>query len=489
MRRLCYFCYIFLFVFFSCSGGVEKYEDTGMYPDIYPDYINVTIPVNIAPLNFKMNHQEAHSVLYIEGKSDNKLKISSSGEFRIPIHKWKKLLKENKGGKIKLTVFARKGDLWERYKSFSVTVSPDSIDPYLVYRLIEPGYELWNKMGIYQRNLETYKESSIYENKMTNYNCVNCHSFCMQNPEKMLFHMRETYPGTILMNGSEIERLNTKNDSTISALVYPSWHPSGRYIAFSVNKTGQTFYVNNRNRIEVFDSESDVVLYDTEKHEIFTTPLLFSKNAFETFPTFSPNGKILYFCSAKALPVPEKFDSVKYNLCSIPFDEITRTFGKQIDTLYNVKKTGKSASFPRVSPRGKYLLFTLCGYGSFPVWHKDSDLALFDLKSQEYINIDSVNSNDVDSYHSWSSNSRWFVFSSRRDDGLYTRPYIASVDRDGKVGKAFMLPQKTPDYYNALMKSYNIPEFVKRKVKVDSYKIAQEAKLSGGNLVTFKMVE
>lgn len=46
-----------------------------------------------------------------------------------------------------------------------------------------------------------------------------------------------------------------------------------------------------------------------------------------------------------------------------------------------------------------------------------------------------VNSSDAESYHSWSSNSRWFVFSSRRDDGLYTRLYIAHASPDEQIGK------------------------------------------------------
>ena len=138
-------------------------------------------------------------------------------------------------------------------------------------------------MGLYQRNLENYTEMPIIENKMSGRNCVNCHSFCMQNPDKMLFHMRETYPGTLLIDGDKIEKLNTKTEQTISSLVYPSWHPSGKYVAFSVNNTKQGFHANDRNRIEVFDEASDVVVYDVKKHEIVTTAKLFSKDAFETF--------------------------------------------------------------------------------------------------------------------------------------------------------------------------------------------------------------
>ena len=88
---------------------------------------------------------------------------------------------------------------------------------------------------------------------------------------------------------------------------------------------------------------------------------------FETFPTFSPDGKTLYFCTAEARPIPQEYSEVKYNLCSVSFDPVTRAFGAQVDTLYNAKSGGMSASFPRVSPDGRYLLYTLSGYGNFSI--------------------------------------------------------------------------------------------------------------------------
>ena len=284
----------------------------------------------------------------------------------------------------------------------------------------------------------------------------------------------------LLVDGDKIEKLNTKTKETISPLVYPSWHPSGKYVAFSVNTTKQAFHLNDRNRVEVYDEASDVVVYDVEKHEIVTASNIFSKDAFETFPTFSPDGKTLYFCTAEARPIPQEYSEVKYNLCSVSFDPVTRAFGAQVDTLYNAKSGGMSASFPRVSPDGRYLLYTLSGYGNFSIWHKDADLYMADLQTGTSRPLVEVNSDDVESYHSWSSNSRWFVFSSRRIDGLYTRPYIAYVDEDGKVGKPFLLPQKDAGFYQSFMKSFNIPEFITGKVKVRGRVLAIKAKEDKG---------
>ncbi len=72
-----------------------------------------------------------------------------------------------------------------------------------------------------------------------------------------------------------------------------------------------------------------------------------------------------------------------------------------------------------------------------------------------------VNSDDVDSYHSWSSNGKWIVFSSKRMDGLWARPFIAAFNSEtGQFGKPFVVPQKDPLYYDDFMKTYNIPELV-----------------------------
>lgn len=157
------------------------------------------------------------------------------------------------------------------------------------------------------------------------------------------------------------------------------------------------------------------------------------------------------FCSAQAKEIPKDFKSVKYSLCSISFDPETRRFGHQVDTLYSseqatVQITGaehKSASFPRVSPDGKQLVFTLSEYGNFSIWHKDADLYRIDLDSGVMHRMDEVNSNDVESYHSWSSNSRWLVFSSRRIDGLYTRPYLVHIDENGKQENLLSSRKKT----------------------------------------------
>ena len=465
----------------SVSGNIEE------SPEIFPDYAGVTIPSNIAPLNFSYLGDEP-AALIVEGKSGARQFTGHKGLFSFPMSYWRKLMENNAGSDVNLTITVKRGGKWLAFKPFTISISADKIDPYLSYRLIPPGYQAWKKVGIYQRNLETYSQTAIFENSLTGGNCVNCHTYCQRDPSKMLFHARADFGGTAMILDDKVEKLNTKTDSTISALVYPYWHPSGKYVAFSVNATNQNFFSHNKNRIEVYDSASDVVVYDVDKHEITWSPLTRSKDSFETFPTFSPDGRSLYFCSAKAVsPMPQEYSKVKYSLCRIDFNPENASFGDKVDTLYNGAWNGKSVSFPRISPDGKFLVFTLHEYGNFSIWHKDADLWAINLLTEDVFPLDAANSEDVDSYHSWSGNSRWLVFSSRRIDGLYTRPFFCHIDENGQASKPFLLPQKNPqEYYADQMNSYNLPELMERKATVNAHDIASTLRDTPGTDITVR---
>lgn len=473
----------------GCSSRVESGREADKPLAIFPDYTDVTIPANIAPLNFRIEDSSTKaSVRFVAG--ENEVVVSSNdSRIIIPERKWRKIIDSavEAGGAISVVVSVEDGDGWMTYPSFKIDVAAEPIDSHIAYRLIEPGYESWCEMGIYQRNIENFEQKPIIENSAADYGCVNCHSFCQQNPEKMLFHMRQMHTGTIITNGKKIEKLNTVTPETGSPLVYPSWHPSGRYVAFTNNLTRLINLPNDSNRVEVYDGASDVVVYDVERHEILTSRNLFSTKYFETFPTFSADGRKLYFCSADSVAMPDEFKSAKYSLCVIDFDAESGRFGEKVDTLYNSHIGGRSVSFPRVSPDGRYMLYALADYGNFSIWHRDSDLKMIDLKSGEEVDISPVNSDAAESYHSWSSNSRWMLFNSRRVNGLYTHAYIAYVDSDGSVRKPFLLPQRDPDFYDRFMKSFNIPEFITGEVELNSYDIAQFAKEDEGVNLKFKM--
>ena len=459
-------CQFFLIgLFLSCSNSVSRYDENKREPQITPDYSGVTIPPNIAPLNFTINEKADKFQVKIYPLNDDTLVITSNSKnISIPAGKWKELLNQRKGKEFFIEVLARQEDHWIKFLPVVNHVAIDSIDSYLVYRLIDPVFKLWNNMGIYQRCLENFDETPIMINEMGKGNCMNCHSFSGNDSHTMMFHMRGKIAGTIFYRNGKISKVNTKTSQTISAGVYPAWHPNKRYLAFSVNNIIQQFHAVPDKKVEVIDTLSDLILYDCEKNMISNCPEIASKERFETFPTWSPDGRYLYFCSARAIPIT-RYNQIKYDLLRITFDPETRQFGKT-DTVVSSTKMGLSVSFPRISPDGKYVLFCMSAYGNFTIWHSDSDLYLMNLETNEIVKPD-INSSLTESYHTWSSSGRWIVFSSRRIDGLFTRPFFAYFDSTGKTRKPFVLPQKNPGFYETFLKSYNVPELVTSKVDLD----------------------
>lgn len=451
----------------ACGSSVTSPEPVDQLPDIYPDYTYVTIPAGIAPMNFNFLGEYKRIDVEVTGGKSGRIHINDK-EISFPQKKWRKLLKENTGDSLHFTVSVKQNRKWKQYRSFAMYVSPDSIAYGLVYRKIAPGYEVYSKMGIYERDLSTFKERPLLENTMVPGMCVNCHAFNQTNPDHMSLHIRGKQGATLMQVNGKVRALNTKTDSTLSTFTHPYWHPSGEYIAYSMNQTRQGFHSVKEKLIEVLDLASDISVYHPETRELLRSPLLEQKESFETFPAFSADGRTLFFCSADARPIPEEFNEVRYNLCSIAFNPETGTFGDRVDTLINAAVDKKSISFPRPSYDGKYLMYTLSDYGNFSIWHKEADLWLLNLQDGTTRPITEVNSDDTDSFHNWTESSRWFVFSSRRGDGLYTRLYLAHMDEAGNVSKPFLLPQENPlEYYDESVYSYNVPDFTNEPVDLD----------------------
>ncbi|MBO4906196.1 MAG: PD40 domain-containing protein [Bacteroidaceae bacterium] len=454
------------------------YSSVKQQAPIYPDYRDITIPVNIAPLNVWVQDSLADEVVVQIG--DMTVGTDSDGKTDIDAELWRSLLAKNAGGKLVMQVYAHRQQGWVRFSSDTIHVASEPIDSFLSYRLIEPGYELYRQLGLYQRDLTSFDEFAIYENNRTyddeHNHCVNCHNYQAYDTERMLFHVRAMHGGTMLIDHGNVRKIAIRHDSILAAGVYPSWHPTLPLVAFSTNKTGQAFHMLHPEKIEVIDEASDLLIYDAEHNTVRN--LLRTDSCMETFPCWTPDGTRLYYCSAR---VPEMsqdnsqhellmhYDSLFYNIYSMPFDPATRTFGEprlEVDAA----SQGKSASVPRISPDGRWLLYTLGDYGQFHIWHKSARLW---AKETDTEGLGQELFSQHGSYHTWSSNGRWIVFSSRQDDGNFTRPYICYFDNEGKAHRPFMLPQRDPESNLFLLKSYNVPELSKHRVPVSAEELQQ----------------
>lgn len=429
-----------------------------------PDYAGITLPPNIAPLNFDV--EGVSETARVTLKSDT-AEATFPPRVRIAPEVWRNFLVP--GSRYTLTVTE------EGVQRFCATnhVSRTPIAPTLVYRLIPPSYENYMNVGIYWRDLTTFEEKPLYTNLQSSAKqCVNCHHFHQGDPDTFLFHLRASEAGTLIFTGKDspgIKR-NFKGGPFFASGVYPAWHPSGKAIAFSVNDTLQCFYYRNQDKIEVMDSRSDLLLYDLERD--LALPIETTPQIFDCFPAWSPDGKQLF--SVAATPgfetIPEEkqprseqailgYTNLCYNLIVRDYDAGRSTFSAP-RMLINAAKEQRSITLPRVSPDGRWLVFTLGPQGVFHIWHHAADLWLLDLQQRSVRPLTEINSDDTESYHAFTPDGAWMVFSSRRDDGTYTRPYFTAFDAaNGTFTKPFLLPQEEPDHHRRRMHSYNIPEF------------------------------
>ena len=379
------------------------------------------------------------------------------------------MLDNEAGNTLQLTLSARIGKTWTCFAPFSWTVSPDSLDRYLSYRLIEPAYEVWNVLSIEERDVESFQTRLLGDNTITEGTCMNCHTANRGNgPQTTFLHVRGKKGGTLYNRDGHIRKLNTATDSTAGAAVYGEISADGRFGIFTTADIRPILHSARFDKLEVFDASSDLILLDFDKGTVTDSPLVKGKEFQETFPCWSADGKTVYFCRATSLPQPDSTFEMHYDLYALVFDPETGRLGDDLVKVVDAAAIGKSVSFPKCSPDGRYILMTVSDFGTFPIWHNETDLWLYDLETGAIDRLEGLNGRHSDSYHSWSSNGRWICWASKRDDRLYGRPYFAHIGPDGKASKPFVLPQKNPGSYLTSLKSYNIPELYRSAESYDA---------------------
>ena len=453
----------------------------------YPDYTDITLPCNIAPLNFYVLPPYTTYSIKVFGTNGDTLRMRGENFVKFNPKQWRILLQENRNERlwVNIDLYIGKDSLTNLQFYWDVR---DSIDPYFACRLIEPSYQISNLLKTIEYNLQDASQRVLYDSRLQEYGCANCHTFAQTDGSHLVYHVRFNRVGTFIVRNDTVLRINMKSSRFSQGGVYPTWHPNKKLIAFGTSSAYP--FVHSKDivrRTEVFDSLGDIILYDIDRNVIFTDSRISSDTVEETFPYWSWDGKYLYFCQSPNPPRDSMEDDVdyskkiKYNLVRIAFDEKTNTLGK-IDTIVDFRITGQTASFPRLTPDGRFLVFCLSDHGTFPIRHPESDLYLVDMtgslpKDSSWIRaskdfwmkkMENINSPFTESYHTFSSNGKWLMFSSKREDNLYSRPYFTYVDSIGRSSKPFLLPQRDPAFYLTFLKSYNVPEFAKTPAAISA---------------------
>jgi hypothetical protein len=433
---------------------------------LQPDYAEVTIPPNIAPLNFRILEKGTRYLAVLTGGQDTEVRVASSdGQIRIPAKGWKRMLAATAGGDLCVQIFVRTRLGWQQYRTFTISVAVEPIDRYLSYRLLRPQYNYYRDLGVYERDLEGFREREILHGRRFQDGCVNCHTFFGSNTETMVLGVRTPAygNGTILIQNGKAEKIGANFGHT-------TWHPSGQLAAYSMYDVRQTFHTARTEVRDVIEFDSLLAYYRLDTRKTRTVPALADKNRLETQPCWSPDGKYLYFASApklwtdmKRFP-PDRYAEVQYDILRIPYNLEQDTWGA-IETVVSAKDTGMSCLTPRLSPDGRFLLFVMCPYSCFALYQPASDLYILELASGTIRKL-SCNSDCAESWHAWSTNGRWIAFSSKRPTGQFTRVYFAYIDESGNSRKPFILPQDDPDYYNDYLYAYNVPELAINAITV-----------------------
>ena len=120
IRRYKFLLIIIITAFYSCNskpgGNVRELNEL---PVIDPDYTDVTVPANIAPLNFKINEKGSAYLARFTAESGTEIEVTDrKGIIRIPLKKWKKMLNADKGHNFSIDVFLKnKEGTWSKYKT------------------------------------------------------------------------------------------------------------------------------------------------------------------------------------------------------------------------------------------------------------------------------------------------------------------------------------------------------------------------------------
>ncbi len=216
-----------------------------------------------------------------------------------------------------------------------------------------------------------------------------------------------------------------------------------------------------------FPIKGILVVYDTETGTFKPLPGADDPEYVQSNPTWSPDGKSIVFARTKAYrkdvlakatsvllsekDVPEFVNdkqSFKFDLYRVPFNEGR---GGKAEPIEGASHNGKSNYFAKFSPDGKWIIF--CKAENYMLLMPDSELYIIPAAGGEARRL-RANTPRMNSWHSWSSNGRWLVFSSKANTA-YTQLFLTHIDENGESTPPVVLER-----FTGADRAANIPEFV-----------------------------
>jgi len=446
-------------------------------------------------------------VLSVPGEETPRRFLTHKRRWRIPDDVWE-AIRSNAGGpatSLRVLGVKRKG-LWgraretvHRSKAVAFTVAKEPADNAVVYRLIDPPAIMSKTAPLYVRDLRE-KTPRLFWNDRGQY-CANCHVFSspdgqhgkMALPVRYLARKRSPTHRVYLAlydldrkHGTKVLLPFAKQQSA-----FMSWSPDGTKLVMSANQeiVGYQPLVHETQSITL--STSDIAVYDAEAQDARRLPGASSPQRIEVYPCWRSDGQAVAYSTATVQSQPW---TTHYDLALVDYNNGN---GGVPAYIRGASRNGKSNYYARFSPDGKWMSFTQSNCGSLIKASSDIWIVPANAKTETMSEIvrrelaahapclagtmhaglmhpvaamqlaahavdhdaRPLASNcpwAADSWHCWSRNSRWLLFVSKRDDGVFARIYLTYIDRDGNASPAVRLPIDDPDIW----KTFNVPEFV-----------------------------
>lgn len=316
------------------------------------------------------------------------------------------------------------------------------------------------------------------------YTCANCHSFSLDGKtlgmdldgpknHKGMYTMVPIEPQMSIAAKDVIEWRTAAGKVTGEVRVgfMSQVSPDGKYIATMiqgldprVKNTLNNFYSANFKDyrfLQVFyPTRGMLAWFSKETGKLVPLPGADDPKYVHTNAVWTPDGKYLVFARAAArdayvpgVKTAERANDpnetkIQYDLYRIPFNEGR---GGTPEPIVGASANGMSNAFPKVSPDGRWIVFVQCRNGQ--LMRPDGKLFIVPTAGGQARMLKG-NTPLMNSWHSFSPNGHWLVFSSK-SRGPYTKMFLTHLDEKGDSSPAILIEDST-----AANRAVNIPEFV-----------------------------
>jgi hypothetical protein len=406
--------------------------------------------------------------IFADNSSDSLYFSTEENPWEPAPSEWDEIKKMSSGSELRIEVSEIRGNNIVLKSKSGFRVSNDPLDATIVYQEIPVPFSHASKNTKEFRwrafDPKSYDEPPVILQGVTY--CANCHFF---SQDGKTFGLDVDYRGDRggYMLSAVKSRMELRDETVISWNDYrPGEAPQSRGLFAKISPQGDYVIASVKERpflirIEdpaysqlFFPLSGHLAYYSTRDRDFHPLPGADDASIIQINPAWSHDGKTVAFARGQSTEflwktlgdsnfldaaagedihtLSERY-TMRFDLWTIPFNDGR---GGQATPLPGAGGNGLSNYFPRYTPDGKWVVF--CQAQSGLVSMPDSRLVIIPANGGKP-RIMKCNRPELNSWHSFSPNGRWMVFSSKPDDSLLTRVFLTHIDEDGNDSPAIQL--------------------------------------------------